>query len=194
MKTLLRLAVAAVLASPAASWAATYQIDKSHTTVGFKIRHMMVSKVHGRFGKFDGTFDYDVKDPKTWKAAVTIEAASIDTGIAARDEHLRSADFFDAAKYPTLEFKSTGATQAKDGTITLKGELTMHGVTKPVTLKVQGGDTVKDPKGRVRIGFSATGKLSRKDFGLTYNQALEAGGVALGDEVELLLEIEGIQQ
>jgi len=174
------------------AFADTYTIDPAHSSVGFKVQHLMVSKVYGKFDKFAGTFDYDPKNTKIWKASATIEAASINTGIEKRDAHLRGADFLDADKFPTLEFRSTGVLGAKGGSKKLKGDLTIHGVTKPVTLDLEVGGVAKDPWGGTRAGFTATGKINRKDFGLTWNKALETGGVLVGEEVYITIEVEGV--
>ena len=170
--------------------AETFTIDPAHSQVMFRIRHLMISKVSGRFNKFSGSFDYEEGKPGKWKTSAVIEAASIDTGIEKRDEHLRNSDFFDVEKCPTLEFKSTKVTDAKGDKAKLHGDLTMHCVTKPVVLDLEIGGVIKEKSG-LRAGALASGKLSRKDFKLLYNKILETGGVALGDEVEIELEIEG---
>lgn len=167
--------------------AAVYKVDVSHSTVGFKIKHMMISTVSGKFNEFSGTYDLDKGQFKALKG--TIKTASIDTEIAKRDDHLRSADFFDAAKYPEITFAMTSATKDK-----MTGDLTIHGVTKKVTLNIEMGGTVEDPWGNMRSGFVLTGKVNRKDFGLNWNKAIEAGGVVVGDEVKLVIEIEGIEE
>jgi len=176
---------------PTLSFATDYEIDPAHTTVGFKVRHL-VSKTTGRFEKFKGSFTYDAKNAKAWKAETTIEATSINTEEPKRDKHLRSPDFFDVKKYPTITFKSTGVKDVDGNNATLMGDLTIHGVTKPVALKVEVGGEEKDPWGTQRAGFTATGKINRKDFGLTWNKAVEAGGFLVGDDVDLVLEVEGI--
>jgi polyisoprenoid-binding protein YceI len=184
----LGLLACAVLAAPAV--AATFTIDRAHSGVGFKVKHLMVSNVRGTFDDFAGTVVYDPADPQSWQVVATIQATSIDTGDPKRDDHLRTADFFDVATHPTLIFKSTGVTANKDGTFLLAGDLTMHGVTKPVTLTLEVNGTIKDPWGNTKAGFTATGKLNRADFGLTWNKALETGGVVVGDEVTLMLDVE----
>ena len=173
--------------------AATYKIDPDHTTVGFKIRHLL-SNVQGRFNHFDGTFDYDPEKPDTWKTTATIQAASIDTNVAPRDKHLRSADFFDVEKFPTLTFTSTGVTEVTATGAKLSGLLTLHGIEKPVVLDLEIHGVAKDPWGNVKAGFTATMKINRKDFGLTWNQALETGQFLVGDEANITLEVEGILQ
>ena len=186
--------LALVLAGAAPASAATYAIDPAHSSVNFKIKHLMVSWVHGKFNTFSGTFDYDPKNLRVWKTSVTIDAASIDTGIEMRDKHLRSADFFDTAKYPALSFVMATVTEGKAGAYALTGNLTMHGVTKPVVLDLESGGTAKDPKGRTHVGFSASAKLNRKDFGVAWNQDLKEGGVMIGEDVFITIEIDGILQ
>ena len=187
------LALAGLFLFGTSASAATYKIDPDHTTVGFKIRHLL-SNVQGRFNQFDGTFDYDPEKPDAWKAAATIQAASIDTNVASRDKHLRSADFFDVEKFPTLTFKSTGVTGVTATGAKLNGLLTLHGIEKPVVLDLEIHGVVKDPWGNVKAGFTATTKINRKDFGLTWNQALETGQFLVGDEASITLEVEGILQ
>lgn len=170
--------------------AETYQIDPVHSSAMFRIRHM-VSKVSGRFDKLQGTFDHEKDHPKGFKAAGEIDAASINTHVEKRDEHLRSPEFFDVAKCPTLTFKSTKVTEAQGDKLKLHGDLTMHCVTKPVILDVEFGGITKDPWGNQRAGVTATTHLNRKDFGLTWNKVLEAGQLMVGEDVEVTLEIEG---
>ena len=176
---------------PSLTWAAVYKVDPDHTTVSFKVRHLF-SKVQGLFNKFEGTVDYEPGKPETWKTSGTIEAASINTNVPERDKHLRSTDFFDVEKYPTISFKSTKVTNATETNAKLEGLLTIHGVEKPVVLDLEIHGVGKDPWGNVRAGFTATTKINRKDFGLNWNEALETGGVLVGDEIEITLEIEGI--
>lgn len=169
--------------------AATYDIDAAHSSVNFQIRHLAISKVNGDFRQFSGSFDYDEGKPGEWSAQATIQAASIDTDNDKRDDHLRSADFFDVEKHPTLEFKSTGV---KDGK--LVGELTMVGVTRPIELDLEYNGGATDPWGNEKVSFTATGQISRKDYGMTWNKALEAGGVVLGDDVKITLEVAGAKR
>lgn len=173
--------------------AAEFQIDAAHSTVGFQVKHMAISKTNGSFGDFAGTFNFEPGKPETWSCEATIQAASITTNNDKRDEHLRSPDFFDAAEFPTLTFKSTGLTMDDDMEGTLKGDLTIHGVTKAVELDFEVLGTATDPWGNERAGFSASGKINRKDFGLTYNSVMEAGGLMVGEGVKITLEVEGIQ-
>ena len=172
-------------------WATTYQIDPEHTTASFKIRHLF-SKVEGIFDKVDGQFDYVPGHPEQWKATATLQASSIDTRVAARDKHLRSADFFDAEKFPTITFTSTEVTEATAAGAKLHGLLTIHGVQKPVVLDLEIHGEGKDPWGNVRSGFTATTRIDRKEFGLTWNHAVETGQWLVGDDVDITLEIEGL--
>ena len=187
------LTVFSIVIFSSSVFAATYKIDSDHTTVGFKIHHLL-SYVQGRFNQFEGTFDYDPEKPDTWKVEATIQAASIDTNVAQRDKHLRSADFFDVEKIPTLHFKSTEVTDVTPTSAKLHGLLTIHGVEKPVVLDLEIHGVLQDPWGNVKAGFTATTKINRKDFGLTWNKALEAGQFLVGEEVLITLDIEGIQE
>ncbi|MBN2170239.1 MAG: YceI family protein [Candidatus Krumholzibacteriota bacterium] len=182
----------AALAAPAP--AARYAIDTSHSSVGFVVKHLVVSKVRGSFDAFSGAFDFDAEDTAAWRVEATIDAASIDTGNGQRDDHLRSADFFEVAKYPALTFASTKAVETAPGEYALHGELTMHGVTKPVVLALEYNGSIQDPWGGTRVGFSARGTIDRKDFGLEWNKILEGGGLTVSDEVEILIEVEGVQE
>lgn len=171
-----------------------YMIDPSHSRIGFSIRHMMIAKVHGGFDKFSGKLVYDAAQPAKSSIEVTIEAGSINTQEAQRDGHLKSADFFDVEKYPTLQFKSTRVEGAL-GELKVHGDLTIHGVSQPVVLMVEGPtEEMKDPWGNVKIGASASTKIKRKDFGLTWNAALEAGGFLVGDDVNIELDIQLVKQ
>lgn len=191
MKT---LALFSMLIASAAS-AGTYSIDAAHTTAGFGIRHLMVSTTRGQFNKVAGTVKIDDADLTRSQIEVTIDAASVDTRDAKRDEHLRGADFFDVAKYPSITFKSTRVEKAAGGKLLATGNLTLHGVTRPVTLTVDSlSAPSKAPWGATVRGATASGKLSRKEFGLTWNKALETGGVAVGDEVELTIDTELVEQ
>ena len=169
-------------------YGAPFEVDIEHSSVGFKIKHLMISNVKGHFSRFNGTYDLDNGILKSLNG--TIEAASIDTGIEKRDNHLRSADFLEVEKYPQITFKMTSF---KDGD-EVSGDLTIHGVTKSVTLEAEISDAIKDPMGNTRSGISLEGKIKRSDFGLTWNKALEAGGVVVGDEVRLSIELEGIEK
>jgi polyisoprenoid-binding protein YceI len=172
----------------------TYTIDPAHSSAQFSIRHMMISNVRGGFSGITGTVDYDAANPGASSVDIVIDANTIKTLDEQRDGHLKSADFLDTEKYPTITFKSTKieATGADEATMT--GNLTVHGVTKPVTLKVEGPSAEgKDPWGNVRIGASATTKIKRSEFGLTWNAVLEAGGFMVGDELKIELEVEMIK-
>ena len=174
-------------------FAAPYSIDQDHTSVSFKIRHLL-SHVQGRFNQFEGTFDYDPENPETWKANATVQAASIDTNVEPRDKHLRSADFLDVEKYPTLTFVSTGVADVTSAQAKLNGLLTIHGVEKPVVFDLEIHGVAKDPWGNTRSAFTALTTINRKDFGLTWNEALETGQLLVGEEVVITLEVEGILQ
>lgn len=186
------LAAAVILAGLSSpSQAKTYEIDPAHSAVSFRVGHLMIGKVTGRFGKFSGSVDYEKDRPKTWSAAASIDSASIDTSLPDRDKHLRSADFLDVEKFPSIEFK-TVRVESKGGKTKLIGDLTLHGVTKRLALDLDVAGLAKDPWGGERLGATGTTKISRKDFGLTWNKALESGGVLVGDELQITLEIEGV--
>ena len=192
LKNLFTLSAAVVvLALPAFALADAWQIDQEHSNVGFKVRHMMVSNVKGDFGKFSGVVDIDNKDLSKSKVSVTIETASVNTGVTKRDVHLKSPDFFDVGKYPAMTFVSKKVVPVGTDGLKVTGLLTLHGVAKEVVLDVEGLTGVsKDPWGNLRRGASASTKISRKDFGLLWNAALETGGVAVADEVLISLEVE----
>ena len=184
--------IVAVPAVAAAS-ATTYKVDPDHTNVGFRVRHLFTS-VQGRFDRFEGTIVYDPTKPEETKVEGSIEAASINTNVPERDKHLRSDDFFDVAKYPKITFVSTKPVDIdpskKNGK--LEGKLTIHGTEKPVVLDVTYLGAAKDPWGNQRAGFSARTKVNRKDFGLTWNETLESGGLLVGDDIEIDIDAEGI--
>lgn len=172
----------------------TYQIDPSHSSASFSIKHMMIAKVHGAFEKISGTLNYDASSPQNTSVEVAIDAASINTREAQRDAHLKSADFFDVEKYPVISFKSQSFEKNGDG-FKVVGDLTIHGVTNKVTLDMEApSDELKDPWGNLKMGVSGTAKIKRKDFGLTWNAALEAGGVLVGDDVNINLDIQFVKQ
>jgi polyisoprenoid-binding protein YceI len=171
----------------------TWNIDASHSGVHFSVRHMVVSKVRGAFDRFQGVFAFDPQNPAASKVSVRIETASIDTREEKRDAHLRSADFFDVEKYPELTFVSANVEKRGGEAYRVTGDLTIHGVTRPVVLEVDYLGVGKDPWGNERIGFQAHTSLRRKDFGLNWNQMLEAGGVLVGDEIEISLDVEGVK-
>lgn len=195
MKRLLASIVTIIaLALPALASAATWNIDPDHSNVGFKVRHLMVSNVKGSFDKHTGVVDINDKDITKSKVQVTIDTASINTNVQKRDEHLRSADFFDVAKYPTMSFVSKKVAKAGKDQLKVTGDLTLHGITKEVVLNVEGpSKESKDPWGNIRSGATASAKINRTDFGLVWNKALETGGVVVGEEVVITLEIEMIK-
>jgi polyisoprenoid-binding protein YceI len=183
------------LSLPALALASTWNIDPDHSNIGFKVRHLMVSNVKGNFDKFTGTVELNDKDITKSKVEVSIDTNSINTNVQKRDEHLRSADFFDVAKYPAMTFVSKKVAKAGNDKLKVTGDLTLHGVTKEVVLDVEGpSQESKDPWGAFRKGATATTRINRKDFGLVWNKALETGGVAVGDEVTITLEIEMIRK
>lgn len=172
----------------------TYQIDPAHSSAHFSVRHMMISNVRGEFTKMSGKVLWDAENPANSSIENSIDASSINTRDAQRDGHLKSADFLDVEKYPSIEFRSTKV-ESNDGEIRVTGDLTIHGVTKSVVLDVEDATPeTKDPWGNVRIGASATTKIRRKDFGLTWNAALETGGVLVGEEVKISIEVEALRQ
>ena len=172
----------------------TWNIDPSHSTIAFSVRHMVVSKTRGRFNKWTGQLRFDAENPAASSVEVNIDPASLDTGDAQRDAHLRSADFFDVEKHPTASFRSTKVDVAGEGRYRVTGNLTVHGITQPVVLDVTYEGSGKDPWGGERAGFSATTTIDRKNFGLEWNKALETGGLLVGEKVELNLEIEAVKQ
>jgi polyisoprenoid-binding protein YceI len=172
----------------------TWTIDPANSQVEFAVRHLMISTVRGRFAGVKGSVVTDDSDPRTAQVDVTIDVHTIDTREAQRDAHLRSADFFDAEKFPVLTFKGTRVTDVKADRFKLVGDLTMHGVTREVTLDVTSEGRGKDPWGGERAGYSAVAKVNRSDFGLTWNQVLETGGIAVGDEIKISLDLELVKQ
>ena len=173
--------------------ASNWTFDLSHSSVSFHVRHMMIAKVRGQFTKWGGTLLLDEGDLTKSKIDVTIETASVDTKEEKRDAHLRSADFFDSENFPLMTYKSTSIKKVSDDEYEVTGDLTLHGTTKPVTLTVEYNGTGKDPWGGTRTGFSAKATINRKDFGLHWNAALEAGGVLVGEKVEISLEVQAVQ-
>jgi polyisoprenoid-binding protein YceI len=203
--TRLSLAVPAILglmlatASPSAAQAPaaaapaspdTWTIDGAHTQAGFAVKHMMVSTVRGSFGKTEGSITWDGKDVSSIKADVTIDATTITTNNEKRDTHLKSPDFFDVAKFPTITFKSKKAEAAGAGKFKVVGDLTMRGVTKEVTLDVEGPSQPLIAQGRARVGATATTKVNRQDYGVSWSRALDGGGVVVSDEVVITIEME----
>ncbi len=170
-----------------------WNIDTVHSGINFSVRHMVVSKVRGRFGKFSGELAIDDSDLTRSSVDVAIDATSIDTGNAQRDTHLRSADFFDAETFPELRFRSTRIDKRGDERYAVVGQLTIRDVTREVSLDVEFGGRARDPWGNERLGFVATASVDRKDFGLRWNQALETGGVLVGDRIDIELELQGVR-
>jgi polyisoprenoid-binding protein YceI len=171
----------------------TYTLDPAHSRIGFVARHAMVTKVRGAFNDFEGTAILDGADPASSSAQVTISAASIDTRNAQRDEHLRSNDFLAMADYPQITFVSTGARQVDDGTFELTGDLTIKGVTNSITIPFTFEGAAKDPFGNLRVGFEGAVTINRKDYGITWNAALETGGVLVSDKVTLEFELSAVR-
>jgi polyisoprenoid-binding protein YceI len=177
--------VSSLLLGSISLYAAPYSVDISHSSVGFKVKHMMISTVSGNFSGFSGSYDLEKGTLKSLSG--TVKTATIDTGITKRDEHLRSADFFDVVTYPDMTFVMTSQKGKK-----VTGNLSMHGITKVVTMTMEMGGVITDPWGNQRSGFVLTGAVNRKDFGLNWNKAIEAGGVVVGDDVKITVEIEGV--
>lgn len=167
-----------------------YEIDTIHTHVGFSVKHMMVTTVRGKFGKYRGTVNLDAKDFSRSTFQGEIDVASIDTGNSDRDAHLRTGDFFDAANHPTIAFKSRRVEPKSAGEYVVHGDITIRGVTKPIALEVEYLGTSRNPYGKTVAGFSARGSLNRKDFGVNFNALLETGGVAVGETVKLEVDVE----
>jgi|SRR5581483_3227178 polyisoprenoid-binding protein YceI len=170
-----------------------WQIDPAHSAIEFSVRHLMITNVRGQFDRFSGTVEFDEENPAQTKVNVQIEAASINTKAADRDNHLRSADFLDAANYPYLTFVSKNVALIDKNHARLSGDLTIRGVTKPVVLDVEYVGSVKNPWGMTSAGFNAHTKINRKDWGLEWNVALETGGVLVGDEIAINIEVELIK-
>jgi polyisoprenoid-binding protein YceI len=172
----------------------TWNIDPVHSNTQFKVKHMMISNVKGEFTAVTGTLKYDSANIANSYVEASIDATTINTRDPQRDAHLKSPDFFDAEKFPKLIFKSTGVTKKNDGEIAVAGDLTIHGVTRNVVFEVEGPSApMKDPWGNTRIGLSALTRINRKDFGLTWNSTLETGGILVGDEVTITLDVQFIK-
>ena len=179
-------------ATPAAVTA--WNLDPAHSAAEFKVKHMMISNVKGKFSNMSGSLKLDEADVTRSSVEASIPLASLSTGDAQRDGHLKSADFFDAEKFPVLTFKSTAVKRTGDGELAVTGDLTLHGVTKAVTFAVEGPSAPsKDPWGNFRVGLSATARINRKDFGLSWNAALETGGVLVGEDVAITLDVQFIK-
>jgi polyisoprenoid-binding protein YceI len=172
----------------------TWNIDPAHTVAEFKVKHMMISNVKGQFSGVKGVLKLDETGLADSYVEASVDAASINTREPQRDAHLKSADFFDVEKFPTLSFKSTRISQVRNGELAVAGDLTIHGVTRSVVFDVEGPTApAKDPWGNTRVGLSATTKINRKDFGLTWNAALETGGILVGDEVTITLDVQFVK-
>ncbi len=195
MNRMTRIAALALAIAPALAFgqAATWNIDGSHTRTGFSVKHLVISDVKGEFAKTEGKARIDEGDLSKSSIEVTIDAASVDTRDAKRDAHLKSVDFFDVARFPTITFKSTKIEAGKDGNLTVTGDLTMHGVTKPVTLEGSITKAITDPWGNNRRGASFTGKLDRKAWGISWGKLTDVGAVA-GDEVKLDIQAELVKE
>ncbi len=188
------LVCAASLLAAMPAYATPYDLDADHSDVSFTVKHMMISNVRGSFHQVMGVLDLDDKDASKSTLNVTVQVGSIDTRVQKRDDHLRSPDFLDATKFPTITFKSTKVVKAGKG-LKVSGDLTIRDVTKPVTLVVTGpSKPVKDPFGMTRVAVSATGKINRKDFGLGWNKNLETGGVLVGDDVAIEINAELVKK
>jgi polyisoprenoid-binding protein YceI len=189
------LALSGALSIPAAAASSTWQIDPNHSAAQFAVRHLAISTVRGAFTKVSGTVQFDDKDISKSSVEVTIQAASVDTRVADRDKDLRSDHFLDVEKYPTLTFKSTKVEQAEPGKLKVTGDLTIHGVTKQVVLDVEGPTApVKDPWGNQRAAANATTKINRQDFGVKWNAKMDNGGVVVGDDVAIVIDVEIVQK
>lgn len=182
------------MTAPTTTLSGTYSLDPTHTRLGFVARHAMVTKVRGSFAEFEGTATLDFEDPSRSSASVTFQVASINTNQAQRDAHLRTNDFFDAPTYPTATFTSTAVRVVDDTTFEMTGDLTLKGVTRPVTITWESTGTATDPYGNLRAGFEGRATINRKDWGITYNAALETGGVLISDKIQLELDVSAIRQ
>jgi polyisoprenoid-binding protein YceI len=188
-------ALAAILSVPAAAATSTWQIDPAHTAAQFAVKHMMISTVRGEFKGVTGAVVWDDEDITKSSVNVSIDATTVNTGEPKRDADLRSDHFFEVAKYPTITFKSTRVEPAGTGKLNVTGDLTIHGVTKQVVLDVAGpSPAVKDPKGNTRVAISATTKINRQDFGVKWNATMDGGGVVVGDDVNITIDLEMIKQ
>ena len=183
---------AAVQTAPVAGTKTAWRLDPSHTSVEFSAKHLMITTVKGRITDIEGIIYTDEKDLKNSSVEATLKAVSLDTRTDQRDQHLRSADFLDVEKFPEIRFRSTRI-QGDKQSFKLTGDLTIRDVTKPITLDVEFEGETKDPWGGQRLGFSANGKIDRREFGLTWNQALEAGGVVVGNDIKISLEVQAVK-
>jgi polyisoprenoid-binding protein YceI len=188
------LAIVLAFSAMTAASATPYDIDTTHSTVGFKVKHMMVSNVRGQFGDFAGSFTWDAANPQASTVNATIQVASIDTDNEKRDEHLRNADFFDAPTHPTMTFVSTRLEPKGDDLYVMHGDLTLRGVTRPVVLDLEFLGEMSDPKAGTRVGWEARGVINRRDFGVDWSRTLDSGGVVVGDDVTIELAVQGIRK
>jgi polyisoprenoid-binding protein YceI len=188
MSKILRLVISVLFSISNLALAATYKLDPAHSDVGFSVKHMVISNVKGRFNKVEGSFDFDEKTSEVSKIDVKVDAASINTNDAKRDEHLMSPDFFDVKKFPDIRFTADKVKVKKDSSVKVNGQLTIKGVTKPVTMDLTYGGSVIDPNGNEKVGFSLSGKIDRKNWGITWNKNLDKGGVAVSNEVAIAIE------
>lgn len=184
----------ALLAVTFASAQTVWNFDKAHSFVHFTVKHMVISEVEGQFTKFDGEIKTTKNDFSDAKINFTVNINSVSTDNEKRDNHLKSADFFDVAKYPKMTFVSTSIENISDGKYNLKGNLTLHGVTKPITLKMTYDGTIKDPWGNTRAGLKVSGTINRINFGLKYNSTMEAGGLLIGEDVNISRKVELIKK
>jgi polyisoprenoid-binding protein YceI len=190
-KTLLATALSAVLTIPAAAATSTWQIDPAHTAAGFAVKHLMISTVRGQFKGITGTINWDDQDITKSTVDVTIDSTTVDTSEPMRDKDLKSEKFFDVAKYPTITFKSKKVEAVSAGKLKITGDLTIHGVTKEAVLDVEGPTPpVKDPWGNTRVAASATTKVNRQDYGVKWNANMDGGGVVVGDDVNITIDLE----
>jgi len=194
-RSIVVLLICLAMGTPLIAAAAAYQLDADHSSIQFKIRHLTVSNVTGTFNRVKGSASIEGEDPSTLKAEVTIEAASIDTGHEKRDEHLRTPDFLDVAKYPVITFVSKRIVKGEPGKLKLIGDLTLHGVTREITVDLEGPTPeIKDPWGNFRRGTTGTAKIDRRDFGITWNKALDTGGLVVGNDVGIYVEVEWVRK
>lgn len=194
MRQIVRVLAVAALSAVSAAGADVYEIDPAHSQIGFRVKHLGISNVPGRFRGFSGTVTLDKPESTAAKVEARIDAASVDTGVEKRDEHLRGPEFFDAVRFPAITFASTRVSKMKGGKFVMEGELTMKGVTRPVKLDVTFGGSLTDPWGKTRGAFTAVTRIDRKDFGVSYNKVLDNGGLMISDKVDITLEIEATKK
>jgi len=190
--TIIAAALGASLLAPGVAGATTYDVDQAHTQVLFKVKHLGISTVTGRFTDFVGEFSFDPANVETSTLDASVQVSSVNTGVERRDNHLRSADFFDAANNPEMTFVSTGVSDVEGNAFKLHGDLTVRGTTRPVVFDVEFGGLVTDPWGNRRSAFTATAGINRQEFGLLWNEVIETGGLVVSDDVKIVLEVEGI--